>query len=268
MGRSTSVWAAVEAVTRLEDDPHFNAGTGSVLTSRGTVETDAAVVDSGTGQYAGVAGLSGFRNPVKVAAALMQRRGPALLIGEGAARFAEDEGLEKGDLVTPEQQDALATSAANPYTGLRTGDTVGAIAVGSDDNIAVASSTGGVLGKWPGRVGDAPIFGAGIFASPTVGVLSSGQGEYSLRVSLAAHVGFECDAGRSVVGVVRRVIDEARSRGVTLALLVVHTLQGVVVAAHSGSGFPLVVGSSFVEVAVGTTFEFALPTPGLEKKCE
>lgn len=268
--KSNPVDAVVEAVATLEDDVHFNAGVGSVLNSRGEVETDAAVVDSEAGRYAGVAALSGFRNPVRVADALMERSGPALLVGEGAARFAADAGLEKGDLITSEQIAALASAGngVSPFTGLRIGDTVGGIAVGADGTIAVASSTGGVMGKLPGRVGDAPIFGAGIFATRTVGVLSSGLGEHSLRVALAARVGLECDGGTPVIRAVRAAIDAASRLGVISALLVVHTKQKVVVAAHTGSAFPLMVGSAFVDVAASTTFEMGLPTPDQERMSE
>ncbi|HWB88481.1 MAG TPA: isoaspartyl peptidase/L-asparaginase [Acidimicrobiia bacterium] len=258
----TVMGAVVAAVAHLEDDENFNAGRGSVLNAEGEVETDAAVVDPSTGRYAGVGALRGFRNPVKVARALLDRRGPVLLVGEGAASFARDAGLETSDLVTPDQVTALrAGSEVNPFTGLTAGDTVGAIGLDADLRVAVASSTGGVLGKWPGRVGDAPVFGAGIYATGTVAVLSSGQGEHSLRNALAARIGMDCEAGRPARESVEAAIATARDDNATSALLVVDIRQKVVVAGHSGASFPLVIDGEFVSVAPDTILEVALPTP-------
>jgi L-asparaginase / beta-aspartyl-peptidase len=256
-----AICGVVEAVAHLEDDVHFNAGRGSVLNAGGEVETDAAVVDPVSGGYAGVIALQGFQNPVKVAHALLCRQGPALLAGEGAATFARSASLKEGDLVTQGQIAALTAGspAVNAFTGLRPGDTVGAIAVDREEGIAVASSTGGVLGKWRGRVGDAPIFGAGLFATRTVAVLSSGQGEYALRMVLSARIGMECEAGRPVAESVRAAVEAARREETTSALLVVDTRQRLVVAGHSGESFPLVVDGEFVSVAPGTIHEMALP---------
>jgi isoaspartyl peptidase/L-asparaginase-like protein (Ntn-hydrolase superfamily) len=257
----------VEAVAHLEDDVHFNAGKGSVLNAEGEVEADAAVADPYSGRYAGVAALQGFRNPVKVAHALLCQQGPALLVGEGAASFARSTGAEEADLVTRDQVLALRAGSPemNPFTGLPAGDTVGAIAVGADERIAIASSTGGVLGKWCGRVGDAPIFGAGLFATPTVAVLSSGQGEYALRMALSARIGMECRAGRPAGESVKAAVEWAHRDEITSALLVVELRQKVVVAGHSGTSFPLVIDGEFVSVAPNTILEMTLPTPVQER---
>lgn len=265
--KDTVMSAAVAAVAHLEDDVHFNAGRGSVLNADGEVETDAAVADASAGRYAGVAALQGFRNPVRVAHALLNRRGPALLVGEGAADFARSAGLETSDLVTPDQVTALRTrSEVNPFTGLVAGDTVGAVGVAGDERVAVATSTGGVLGKLRGRVGDAPIFGAGLFATRTVAVLSSGQGEHALRLALSARIGMDCEGGRPARESVETAIATARRDNTTSALLVVDTQQRVVVAGHSGASFPLVIDGEFVSVAPNSILEVALPTPVRDKR--
>jgi beta-aspartyl-peptidase (threonine type) len=170
---------AVElAVRRLENDPIFNAGYGSVLNADGQVECDAAIMDGATLAVGAVAAVRNLRHPISVAAALLQERA-VLLVGEGAERFAHDhdsEVCEPGALIVDH--------AANPGC-----DTVGCVALDRHGNIAAATSTGGIAGARPGRVGDSPPPGCGLYADNEVGGVSlSGEGESLIRTVLASRL--------------------------------------------------------------------------------
>ncbi len=189
--------AVTEAVMALEDDKLFNAGRGAVFTSAGKQEMDAAVMrgqDRGAGA---VAGILGPRNPVLAARAVMEQSESVLLMGEGALDFLRGKGLawEGADYFYTEArwqnlQDELARRAAS---GADTRDdaqkhgTVGAVARDRAGNIAAATSTGGMTGKPPGRVGDSPAIGAGTWAdNATCAISATGAGEYFIRW-MAAH---------------------------------------------------------------------------------
>ena len=189
--------AVTSAVMALEDDPLFNAGRGAVYTSAGKQEMDAAVMrgqDRGAGA---VAGIFGPRNPILAARAVMERSESVLLMGQGALDFLRDKDLawEGADYFHTEArwqnlQDELARRAAsgadNRDDAARHG-TVGAVARDRAGNIAAATSTGGMTGKPPGRVGDSPSIGAGTWAdNATCAVSATGAGEYFIR-SMAAH---------------------------------------------------------------------------------
>ncbi|MCE7946022.1 MAG: asparaginase [Chloroflexi bacterium CFX4] len=169
---------AVEIATRiLEDDPLFNAGYGSVLNRDGKVEMDALIMDGRTFQIGAVAAVSRLKNPISLARRVMEATPHHLLAAGGAEQFAAEQGFE---LVPPEHMIAprqLATKSD--------GDTVGAVALDSAGNVAVAVSTGGVRGKLAGRVGDSPIPGAGGWADNALGAAcATGVGEGIMRALL------------------------------------------------------------------------------------
>jgi beta-aspartyl-peptidase (threonine type) len=188
--------AVTAAVIALEDDPLFNAGRGAVFTSAGTQEMDAAVMDGRDRRAGAVCGLFGPRNPILAARAVMERTPHVLLTGKGAIEFCRDAGLafaEPGYFFTEARWRALAETLAQQQTGLVDDDesrrhgTVGAVACDQQHNVAAATSTGGITGKLPGRVGDSPIIGAGTFAdNATCAVSATGAGEYFIRYA-AAH---------------------------------------------------------------------------------
>ena len=170
---------AVEQVIRaLEDDPTFNAGFGSVLNAEGEVEMDAAIMDGQTLDFGGVAAVKGLRHPISVARALLKET-PILLAAEGARRFAERIGAET---CPPE---AMIAPRRRPPLGV---DTVGCVAIDCEGRIAAGTSTGGLSGKAPGRIGDSPLPGAGLYADPRGGVSLSGEGEKIARVLVAVEV--------------------------------------------------------------------------------
>ena len=185
---------AVEASVRLlEDDPHFNAGRGAALTSDGTVELDAAIMD-GEGLAAGaVAGVTQTRNPVALARAVMEHTPHVLLAGAAAESFAREMKLAHVDpswFHTPmrrRQLDEFRRSGPASFdVGMKYG-TVGAVARDGQGHVAAATSTGGVTGKRPGRVGDTPVIGAGTYADDRAAAISAtGSGEHFIR-AVAAH---------------------------------------------------------------------------------
>jgi beta-aspartyl-peptidase (threonine type) len=184
---------ALEAVERavrvLEDDPLFNAGTGACLDEAGLVELDAAIME-GSGLNAGaVCALPPFRHPIAIARAALRDGRHVLYAGEGAAVFAVEQGFER---VTSE---AMTTeSARRRWAAVRAslagsgsaGGTVGAVARDASGTVAAATSTGGLVNKRLGRVGDSPLLGAGTYADNAGGACSAtGQGEFIMRLALA-----------------------------------------------------------------------------------
>lgn len=185
--------AVTEAVVALEDEPLFNAGRGAVYTAAGEQEMDAAVMDGRNRQAGAVTGIFGPRNPVRVARLVLDRP-QVLLAGAPAVELARQAGLPFGD------RDWFYTEAR--WTALqetlrgRTDDdparrhgTVGAVAVDAAGNLAAATSTGGMTGKAPGRIGDTPVIGAGTFAdNATCAVSATGHGEVFIRWTAAAEI--------------------------------------------------------------------------------
>jgi beta-aspartyl-peptidase (threonine type) len=178
------------AVRALEDDPLFNAGTGACLTEDGLIELDAAIMEGSTLRAGGVCALPPFRNPIDVARAVLIEGRHVLYAAEGAAAFARRAGFE------PSTNEAMTTDRARKkWEDLRRGSlapgsvptgTVGAVARDAQGSLAAATSTGGILGKKSGRVGDSPVIGAGTFADDEAGGASAtGQGEGILRTCLA-----------------------------------------------------------------------------------
>lgn len=176
---------AVEAAVRvLEDHPRFNAGRGSVLTAEGTVEMDASIMEGDRLACGAVAAVTRLPNPVTLARRVLDEGRHVLLVAEGAHAFARGVGLAECDpatLVTDRQRRRLAERAAVPPGG-----TVGAAALDRHGTAAAATSTGGIQGKRPGRVGDSALIGCGTYADSTLGAIScTGDGEAIIRVVLA-----------------------------------------------------------------------------------
>jgi L-asparaginase / beta-aspartyl-peptidase len=189
--------AVTAAITVLEDDPHFNAGKGSVFTHDGKNEMDAAVMDGDTLKAGSVAGVHRVKNPILLARAVMEHSPHVMLIGDGAEEFAKEQGITLVDpsyFRTDERwqqlQKALKEDAEKqPHADLETVKhfgTVGAVALDIHGHIAAGTSTGGMTDKRWGRVGDSPIIGAGTYANAQCGVSGTGWGEFYIR-TVAAH---------------------------------------------------------------------------------
>ena len=187
--------SALDAVTRavvvLEDDPLFNAGKGSVFTAAGTQEMDAAVMEGRDHRAGAVAGIFGPRNPVLAARAVMEHSHHVLLIGDGALAFCREQRVPfaaPGYFSTEERLRELRNALGKRQRDAAEG-TVGAVARDHDGNLAAATSTGGMTGKTPGRVGDSPIIGAGTYAdNQTCAVSATGHGEFFMRYGTAFEI--------------------------------------------------------------------------------
>ena len=196
---------AVEAAVRsLEDHPRFNAGRGSVLTSEGTVEADASIMEGDGLKNGAVAAVSGVRNPIVLARRILDEGQHSLFAGPGALARARALGVplcDPAELVTDHQRRRLAALQAG---------TVGAVALDRAGTIAAATSTGGIAGKLPGRVGDSALIGCGTYAeSPLGGVSCTGDGEAIIRVTLA----------RRTLEILKSVGDPAHACEVALGVL-------------------------------------------------
>jgi len=187
--------AVMAAVTTLEDDPLFNAGYGSALNAEGEVEMDASVMawpvaelaqnnalaqdQSGAGA---VAAVSRVRNPILLARAVMETTPHVLMVGAGAERLASAAHIPRC-----RPQDLIAERARTrwrSYHARLAHGTVGAAALDGNGQVAAATSTGGLTGKLPGRVGDSAIIGAGTFAHPLGAASATGMGEAILKLNL------------------------------------------------------------------------------------
>ncbi|MFZ1527961.1 MAG: isoaspartyl peptidase/L-asparaginase [Ferruginibacter sp.] len=196
----TSLDAVEAAINILENSPLFNAGKGAVFTNEGKNELDAAIMDGKTLKAGSVAGVTIIKNPISAARAVMEKSEHVMMVGAGAEKFAKKAGLE---IVPPKyfftqvRWDSLqkAKKDENKKTSFHTPfknhdekfGTVGCVAIDSAGNLAAGTSTGGMTNKRFGRVGDAPIIGAGTYANNnTVAVSCTGWGEYFIR-SVVAH---------------------------------------------------------------------------------
>jgi L-asparaginase / beta-aspartyl-peptidase len=178
---------AVEAAVRsLEDHPRFNAGRGSTLTRDGAVEMDASIMEGDRLACGAVAAVSRVSNPVTLARRVLDDGRHVLLVGDGAHAFAREAGLPECDpatLVTERQRQRLLERTPTPAGAA---GTVGAVALDRHGAVAAATSTGGMLGKLPGRVGDSALIGCGTYADSALGGVScTGEGEAIIRVVLA-----------------------------------------------------------------------------------
>lgn len=192
----SALQAVARAVRLLEDFELLNAGRGSVLTSDGKVEMDAAIMDGRTRRAGAVGGVSRIKNPVDAALAVMQSTPHVLLVGEAADDYAEQQGLPVVDqsyFITPHRLEQFERAhAAGRVTRDHDEDaigTVGAVARDKKGNLAAATSTGGLTNKMPGRVGDSPVVGAGVWADNAVcAVSATGDGEMFVRTVFAHEV--------------------------------------------------------------------------------
>jgi beta-aspartyl-peptidase (threonine type) len=203
--------AACEAVAVLENDPNFNAGLGSCLTSVGTVEMDAAVMEGTTLRAGAVAVVRTVCNPVWLARAVLDDGRQVMLAGPEAEAFAQSRGLRRcrpEELVTPEQRERWRQHHDGASAA-----TVGAAAVDGYGHVAAATSTGGIFYKLPGRIGDCAVIGAGVYADDALGAAAAtGHGEAIIRAVLAKSVVDGLRDGADPEQAARRGIDELTRR--------------------------------------------------------
>lgn len=237
--RGTAVDAVQAAVEVLEDDPLFNAGRGAAFAADGTVEMDASLMDGKDLKGAGVASVHNTRHPIALARAVMDDTPYVLMVGAGADAFSKARGLpqepqsffftemrwkEFEEVMRQSKRPVPPRPAGVPPNGASVGKddasraatpfahrfgTVGAVARDDQGHLAAATSTGGMQGKLPGRVGDSPILGAGTYADDRgCAVSGTGVGEYFIRLSLAHSIGALCQAGETPEKAAAKLIHE------------------------------------------------------------
>lgn len=212
----TSLDAVIATIKILEDSPLFNAGKGAVLTADGTCELDASIMDGRTQAAGAVAGVRQIKNPITLARAVMEKSAHVMLTGDGAEKFAKQQGFDfvpndyfKTDLRRQQLEKAKQREAGRPTSSLdhdhfaRTAryGTVGCVALDQAGNLAAGTSTGGMTNKKFGRVGDAPIIGAGTYANnATCAVSATGWGEFFIRIGVARDIAAQMEYKGSTVG--------------------------------------------------------------------
>lgn len=202
---------AVEiAIRMMEDSPLFNAGKGAVFNAEGKNELDSSIMDGRTLAAGAVAGVHHVKNPITLARAVMERSPHVMMVGDGAEQFAKEQKIELVDekyfftqerwdqlqLIQKEEKAKEVQSPKSKAKGQRASElpynrfgTVGAVALDRNGNIAAGTSTGGMTNKKYGRVGDAPIIGAGTYANnATCGVSGTGWGEFFIRLGVARDI--------------------------------------------------------------------------------
>lgn len=183
----SSELAVIETIKILEDSPLFNAGKGSVFNSDGKVENDASIMRGNDLNAGASSGTSNVKNPITLAADVMNHSGHVFLSGKGAESFAKNRNLEIVEneyFHTKFRYNQLLNKKDEDKYG-----TVGCVAVDVDGNIVAGTSTGGMSNKKWGRIGDSPIIGAGTYAdNNTCGISSTGSGEYFIRTVAAYQV--------------------------------------------------------------------------------
>lgn len=257
--------AAAAGAQAVEDDPTCRSvGFGGLPNAAGIVQLDACVMDGRTLSCGGVAGLEGIRHPAAVALRVMRKTPHVLLVGEGARRFALTEGFREENLLTPAALDEwLARSGDAPAPadkprerttrtaapgipgGADNHDTVTVLCRAPYGRLGGACSTSGLAHKLPGRVGDSPIIGAGLYVDDLAGAAGcTGVGEEAVRIAAAATMVEWMRNGRSpreaVESAARRVCEVALRRGVTparIAFLALSPAGEVGAAATPGTGF-------------------------------
>jgi beta-aspartyl-peptidase (threonine type) len=245
--------AVVEAVAVMEDDGAFNAGYGSSLTIERTVEMEASVMDGKT-LRAGAAGLlRDIRNPVKLARIVMEKTDHVFIVGEGAEKLAKMFNVERRNPLTELRQKyyeqakqalldgkfelpKLAELVKN-HPEFFNLETVGAVALDADGNVAAATSTGGFPLKIPGRIGDSPLIGCGTYADNRSGACSAtGVGEIAIRLVLAKTVCNYMESGKTAQEAVEEAIRLVNERMAgtynSMGLIAVNT-RGEIGAAHN-----------------------------------
>jgi L-asparaginase / beta-aspartyl-peptidase len=222
---ASSLDAVSAAVIILEDSPYFNAGKGAVFTAERTHELDAAIMDGARRRAGAIAGVKRIKNPILLARAVMEQSNHVLLSGAGAESFAKTVGIKwvsTSYFDTPERLEALkqaqrlerlqpqAKVSNQTYFG-----TVGAVALDLEGRLAAATSTGGMTNKRYGRIGDAPLIGAGTFADQRCAVSATGHGEFFIRSVVAydicARVAYRDDSIETAANAV--VMQELKNLG-------------------------------------------------------
>jgi len=219
----TALDAVEEAVVVMEDDETFDAGRGSFLNRDGKVQLDAFIMEGSTLRGGGVGGVERIANPIRAARKILSESPHVYFVAEGAENFAAEHGIalcDNRDLVIPREVERLraiqakaAEETPDLFAPTVSHDTVGAIALDRDGNIAAATSTGGTLNKAPGRLGDSSLIGCGCYAdNETAAASLTGWGEPIMKLVLAKWACDRVAAGNLPEWVSQEAINYLKSR--------------------------------------------------------
>ncbi len=190
----TALNAVNAAINIMEDSPLFNAGKGAVLTEKGVAELDASIMDGKNLMAGAVAGVRHVKNPINLARLVMEKSPHVIMIGDGAEEFGKEnnvEMVENSYFITKERWESYQKMLKRQEERKKAEKhgTVGAAALDKNGNLAAGTSTGGMMMKKFGRVGDAPIIGAGTYANNnTCAISATGHGEYFIRLGVARDI--------------------------------------------------------------------------------
>ncbi len=206
--------AVEEMIRYLEGSGHFNAGVGSRRQLDDIQRMDAALMEGADLQAGAIAGLEGILHPISAARLVMEQTDHVLIIGSHAANLAQHFDLERlSKSKTPKTQKRASlvhiknTKSLTLYKNMAMYDTVGAVALDSAGHVAAGASTGGVSMMFPGRVGDSPLIGAGVYADDRAGAVSmTGLGESIIRQGMARQIVFSMENGKSPLTATREAL--------------------------------------------------------------
>jgi beta-aspartyl-peptidase (threonine type) len=237
---STALNAVEKTVMVLEENATFNAGRGSVLTIDEKIEMDAMIMDGKSLRIGGVICLENYLHPISIARVILEKEKHILFSGMGADRIAKKHGFQPiptEDLITDRVRERLRSYFENIKDTINSIDpekreiydkygTVGCVALDENGFLASATSTGGVLGKESGRVGDTPIPGAGTYADDKIAISATGTGEYIIRSMLALRIKNHYDKYHSIFPATIQALNEMSD--------LVSGKAGVIVLSNSG----------------------------------
>lgn len=264
-GGASAVDAACAAVRALEDDPAFNAGRGAALDEHGHPVLDAAIMRGADLGYGAVAAVAGVANPIDLARAVLEDGRHCLLVGAGALAFARRQGVALQDParhVTPATRAAWEARRAAVLAGEDfaptadwkpvAGGTVGACVRDAQGHLAAATSTGGLLYRYEGRVGDSPIAGAGTYAADSLGAVSAtGHGETMMKTVFAYATLRALEGVEDAEGVLKQALADAeRAAGGTGGVIVVRP-DGTVAHARNTRGMGVAWARRGLDVQTG-----------------
>jgi beta-aspartyl-peptidase (threonine type) len=263
LAKGGSALDAVEAaVMVMEDNPIFNAGKGSALTSSGTVEMDAGIMDGRQLSAGAVSLVRRVKNPIHLARIVMENTDHVLIAGKSAERLAAAFNLPTTNPVTTRRRRALQQAKHTTATGrlawlkkdrllLQTHpeiighDTVGAVAVDADGNFATAASTGGMTMKLPGRIGDTPLIGSGLYADNMSGAATAtGWGEIAVKLGLSRMMCMMMENGSSASKAAEACVRMASRRLQGHAGIIAIDKRGGIAAVHNTAYMPWAVATT------------------------
>lgn len=250
----SAVDAVVSACVALENNPVFNAGTGSVLNYNGNAQMDASLMEGHTLRFSAVAAIESVKNPILVARKVIEETDHSILAGAGAVDFARSMGFLAYDPRTPERiAEYKEISAKVPTNELKisqystghpehvhssTMGTVGAVALDTHGNLATATTTGGMPLKLPGRLGDTPLPGGGTYATAYGASSSTGTGEYVMRILGTRQVCDSIAAGHSAQAAIEQTLQQIQSTFSVATGMIAISANGTIGIAHRTPEMP------------------------------